>query len=101
MRWLLLLISILLVLTAAAVAPDAAETAKSGKVTKAKPAETEPKAQMSAAEMRKIADQHYKQCLSDWDAATHMTKKEWQRTCRRLADNRTKFRLEMGGSDGK
>jgi hypothetical protein len=25
------------------------------------------------------------QCLKDWDAETHMTKKDWQRVCRRLA----------------
>jgi hypothetical protein len=30
-------------------------------------------------------------CLQDWDAGTHMTKKDWERTCRRLALERTKF----------
>jgi hypothetical protein len=54
-----------------------------------------PKAEASAAEMRKIADEQYKQCLNDWDAATHMTKNEWKRTCRRVVDGRVKFRLEM------
>jgi hypothetical protein len=28
-----------------------------------------------------------------WDAASHMTK-DWGRTCRRLAEERVKFRLE-------
>jgi hypothetical protein len=96
MHWLLLLISIGFVLVAAAVAPpEAAETAKPSTPAEARPAQRESKARTSAAETRKIADEHYRQCLNDWDAATHMTKKEWQRTCRRLADNRTKFRLEM------
>jgi hypothetical protein len=27
----------------------------------------------------------------DWDAGTHMTKKDWERTCGRLAQERTKF----------
>lgn len=27
---------------------------------------------------------HFAQCLRDWDAATHMTKREWRDTCRRL-----------------
>ena len=99
MRWLFLVISVLFVLAAAAVAdPDvpldskkpptpAPEAAKKY----APPAE----AQTSATEMRKEADEQYKRCLNDWDAATHMTKKEWQRTCRRVVDNRVKFRLEM------
>ena len=52
-------------------------------------------AKTSAAEIGKIADEQYKQCLDDWDAATHMTKKEWQLTCRRVVDSRVKFRLEM------
>lgn len=36
------------------------------------------------------------QCLRDWDAATHMTKPEWARVCRRVVDSRVKFRLEKG-----
>ena len=40
--------------------------------------------------------QYTAQCLNDWDAATHMTKPEWARVCRRVIDNRVKFRLETG-----
>ena len=29
-----------------------------------------------------------KQCLKDWDAGTHMTKKDWQRVCRRVSVDR-------------
>src|SRR5215468_838133 len=34
---------------------------------------------------------HLAQCLRDWDAATHMTRQEWARTCRRVVSNRVKF----------
>lgn len=27
---------------------------------------------------------HFAQCLQDWDAATHMTKREWRDVCQRL-----------------
>jgi hypothetical protein len=33
----------------------------------------------------------FARCMRDWDAGTHMTKKDWERTCRRLALERTKF----------
>jgi len=52
-------------------------------------------AKKSAAELRKISDTYFKQCMQDWDAATHMTKKEWERTCRRVVDSRAKFMLEQ------
>jgi hypothetical protein len=113
MHWLLLVISVVFVMAAAVTVavpeevpeaatppagpeskPPAPEAAKKPKPTPS--AESAPKAQMLSAEVRKIADEQYKQCMNDWDAATHMTKTEWQRTCRRLADNRAKFRLEMG-----
>jgi hypothetical protein len=35
------------------------------------------------------------QCLRDWDAATHMTRQEWARTCRRVVSNRAKFMREQ------
>ena len=37
----------------------------------------------------------FRQCIQDWDAATHMTKAEWERTCRRVAIERTKFLIEQ------
>ena len=36
-----------------------------------------------------------KRCASHWDAETHMTKKEWDRVCRRVTDQRVKFRIEQ------
>jgi hypothetical protein len=32
----------------------------------------------------------YSQCMQDWDAGTHLTKQEWERTCRRLMQERGK-----------
>ena len=34
-----------------------------------------------------------KTCLEDWDAATHMTRKEWRTTCERVAAERGQFLL--------
>jgi|SRR5215475_855460 len=35
-----------------------------------------------------------KTCLQDWDTATHMSPREWEVTCRRVANERGKFLLE-------
>ena len=40
---------------------------------------------------------HLAQCLRDWDAATHMTRQEWARTCRRVVSNREQFLREQEG----
>jgi hypothetical protein len=37
------------------------------------------------------------QCLRDWDTATHMSRQEWARTCRRVVRNRLKFLGEQQG----
>jgi hypothetical protein len=113
MHWLLLVISILFVLAGAAVAdPDVVlETAKSSTVVDPLPppaskSEKKPQlapsadsgpAKMSPAEIRKISETQFKQCIEDWDAATHMTKKDWERTCRRVVDGRVKFLAEQRG----
>jgi hypothetical protein len=107
MPWLLLVISFLCVLAAATVAssetvPKATTAphdsdAKAAKDSKSpSPAQGGPTASY-AAEIRKLADEQYKQCLADWDAATHITRKEWRRVCRRTADQRAKFRVEEMG----
>lgn len=38
----------------------------------------------------------YTQCMKDWDAKTHMTKGEWERTCRRVTDERVKYLRQHG-----
>jgi hypothetical protein len=51
----------------------------------------------SAAEVQAIKERvssWLKTCLQDWDAATHMSRKEWEVTCQRVANERGKFLLE-------
>ena len=48
----------------------------------------------NTAQFQDLFAQYFDTCMKDWDAATHMTKAEWSRTCRRLAQERVKFRLE-------
>ena len=31
-----------------------------------------------------------RQCMQDWESSTHMTKREWERVCRRVVDDRVK-----------
>jgi hypothetical protein len=50
----------------------------------------------SSIKSRKLFAEYFEKCMNDWDTTTHMTKKDWERTCRRLADQRVKFRLEHG-----
>jgi hypothetical protein len=50
----------------------------------------------SSTQFQELHAQYVDTCMKDWDTATHMTKEEWRRTCRRLADERVKFRLEHG-----
>ena len=33
---------------------------------------------------KNAADEEYADCMRLWDQATHMTKQEWSRTCRRV-----------------
>jgi hypothetical protein len=35
----------------------------------------------------------YSQCMQDWDSGTHLTKQQWERTCRRLMQERGKASL--------
>ncbi|MBO0766937.1 MAG: hypothetical protein J2P50_20420 [Hyphomicrobiaceae bacterium] len=61
-----------------------ADAAKSGASVKA----DAPKPESSA--------DYLAQCLKDWDAATHMTRAQWARTCRRVATNRVRFMNDVG-----
>ena len=54
-------------------------------------------APQSSAETQAIEERvadWLKQCLDDWDKATHMTKNEWRATCHRVAGERGKFLRE-------
>jgi hypothetical protein len=43
-----------------------------------------------------------KECMKTWDRSTHMTKREWEETCRRVASERVKYLRDQGyGSERK
>jgi hypothetical protein len=50
----------------------------------------------SSSKFRGLFAEYFATCMKDWDRSTRMTKKEWGRTSRRLANQRIKFRLEHG-----
>jgi len=47
-----------------------------------------PNSPVTSEQIRKRGADWLAQCLQDWDAATHMNKKDWQRVCRRVAGER-------------
>ena len=49
-----------------------------------------------SGKFRGLFAEYFETCMKDWDASTRMTKKEWSRTCRRLAEQRARFRIEHG-----
>jgi hypothetical protein len=53
----------------------------------------------SAEEIRSCGEAWFKDCLKDWDSATHMSKQDYARTCRRVVDNRVKALVEQNRSD--
>jgi hypothetical protein len=52
-------------------------------------------AQMLTVEEQQLADTYFSDCAKDWDASTHMTRMEWERTCRRVATERARFRIQQ------
>ena len=48
--------------------------------------------------MKRGAD-YLEQCMKDWDAATHMSKQDWRRTCQRVSQDRVKFMLDQAKKD--
>jgi hypothetical protein len=41
--------------------------------------------------MRAHMQAWYEDCRKGWDTKTHMSKKDYERTCRRMAQERVKF----------
>jgi hypothetical protein len=70
-------------------AADAKPNAKPNVAKEAKPA--------AKATVAKGDADGLEQCLRDWDAATHMTRREWSRTCQRVVANRARFQREQQG----
>ena len=52
-------------------------------------------------QLRKLGAEWLRQCLQDWDAATHMTKNEWQTVCRRVSAERTNALIKQVKEQGK
>jgi hypothetical protein len=52
-------------------------------------------------DIAKRGAEYLQNCMQDWDAATHMTKQEWSRTCQRVVKDRVQFLLEQAKQDGK
>ena len=52
-------------------------------------------AQVLTVEEQQQADTYFNECAKDWDASTHMTKVEWERTCRRVATDRVRFKIQQ------
>ena len=42
-----------------------------------------------------LVKSNFDQCMKDWDSTTHMTKRDWERVCRRVATDRGKFRSQQ------
>jgi len=100
MRGLLIVSSLLLVLADGAASAQSGSspegTTPSPKVKPQAPrARPAPDDTMSPAQVRDLSAKYITQCIQDRDAATHMTKQEWARSCRRVVQNRVKFRLEQ------
>jgi hypothetical protein len=52
-------------------------------------------------DISKRGDEQLKQCMDDWEPATHMTKQEWRRTCQRVVRERVKFLQEQANDRAK
>ena len=82
----------------AALTPASPGGAKTDAKTDAKAdAKTDAAKKATAAKSGERKVDHLAQCLRDWDAATHMTRQEWARTCRRVVSNREQFLREQEG----
>lgn len=62
-------------------------------------AQSRPNGSETPAQLRERHADYLQQCLREWDAATHMTKQDWARTCRRVVDERVKYLLDRSKQD--
>jgi hypothetical protein len=93
---LLLACSLSLALAAsAALAQTGARTESAAPPSKAgaKPSSAKSPDQIKAIHAR--GAEYLAQCMQDWEPATHMSKRDWERTCRRVVQERVKFLLEQ------
>jgi len=50
-------------------------------------------------QIRACGELWVKECMQDWDPGTHMTKQQYARVCRRVANERVKFLLSRSKGD--
>jgi hypothetical protein len=77
------------------VAACGVASAQSNKSEATPAAPAVPEAQLSPAEIRERGAQYLADCVNDWDKGTHMSKKDWMRTCRRVVQRRIDFMLQQ------
>jgi hypothetical protein len=76
--------------------PPVDSTAKPAATTKPDAAKGKPETPQAKSTLAELSKQDLAQCLRDWEAATHMTRQEWARTCRRVVSNRMQFLYRQG-----
>jgi len=57
----------------------------------APPAKAPPAVKEPVKDIRGQTDAWFKDCKQGWDAATHMSRRDYERTCHRMAQERVKF----------
>ncbi|HEU0059381.1 MAG TPA: hypothetical protein VFR19_05845 [Hyphomicrobiaceae bacterium] len=98
--WHLALPLVIMACPLAAHAQSAAQP-KSEPATGTAPTGTVPKADCRGTPetIRACGEAWFKDCLKDWDSATHMSKSDYAKTCRRVVDSRVKALTEQGRTD--
>ena len=98
MRPLPALCALAVLLAGTAVSSQTPLPNESAAASPAKPVAA-PKAPIKDAAER--TDQWFKDCKLGWDAGTHMSRRDYERTCLRMAQERVKFMRdwEKPGSD--
>jgi len=102
-RWVLISPLLLLGTAFAAYAQSGQqpETGVSSAKAEARSSVTESDCTGSPEQIRACGKRWYSDCLADWDAKTHMSKQEYGRVCRRVADERIKFLLQQRGNEDR
>ncbi|HJZ34350.1 MAG TPA: hypothetical protein VKF35_24760 [Hyphomicrobiaceae bacterium] len=100
-RWLLIYPSLLLIAFTGANSQSAEQPSKgtAPATAEARTSATEADCQGSPDQIRACGNRWYNDCLADWDTQTHMSKREYGRVCRRVADERVKFLLEQRSNE--
>jgi transcription elongation factor len=68
-----------------------AQAAATGESTPSQPAKPTPAVTAPVPDVRSQTDAWFKDCKHGWDAGTHMSRRDYERTCLRMAQERVKF----------